>query len=76
MHFVFILSIKQWRNATSTFNYFTDQGIPGPKPIPIFGTMWGLWKTVRYNYYLTAFVTKNELALDIHFFYCMKEHPS
>nr|CAH0108323.1 unnamed protein product [Daphnia galeata] len=30
--------------ATSTFNYFSDQGIPGPKPIPIFGNMWGVWK--------------------------------
>ena len=34
------------RNATSTFNYFSDQGIPGPKPIPIFGNMWGIWKAV------------------------------
>ncbi|XP_046636783.1 cytochrome P450 3A14-like isoform X1 [Daphnia pulicaria] len=33
-----------YRNATSTFNYFSDQGIPGPKPIPFFGNMWGIWK--------------------------------
>ncbi|XP_046449638.1 cytochrome P450 3A14-like [Daphnia pulex] len=32
------------RYAMSTFNYFSDQGIPGPKPIPIFGNMWGTWK--------------------------------
>ncbi|XP_046449629.1 cytochrome P450 3A14-like [Daphnia pulex] len=33
-----------YRYATSTHNYFSDQGIPGPKPIPFFGNMWGIWK--------------------------------
>nr|CAH0100173.1 unnamed protein product [Daphnia galeata] len=33
-----------YRYATSTFNNFSDQGIPGPKPILFFGNMWGLWK--------------------------------
>ncbi|XP_046449634.1 cytochrome P450 3A14-like [Daphnia pulex] len=35
-----------YRHTTSTFNYFSDQGIPGPKPIPIFGNMWGVWKAI------------------------------
>ncbi|XP_057367195.1 cytochrome P450 3A2-like isoform X1 [Daphnia carinata] len=33
-----------YRYVTSTFNYFSAQGIPGPKPIPIFGNMWQVWK--------------------------------
>nr|CAH0100563.1 unnamed protein product [Daphnia galeata] len=32
------------RYVTSTFNYFSDQGIPGPKPVPLFGNMWGIWR--------------------------------
>jgi hypothetical protein len=36
------------RYVTSTFNYFSDQGIPGPKPMPFFGNMWGIWKSVRW----------------------------
>ncbi|XP_046449635.1 cytochrome P450 3A14-like [Daphnia pulex] len=32
-----------YRYTTSTFNYFSEQGIPGPKPIPIFGNMWNIW---------------------------------
>ncbi|XP_046632822.1 cytochrome P450 3A2-like [Daphnia pulicaria] len=34
-----------YRYVTSTFNYFSDQGIPGPKPMPFFGNMWGIWKS-------------------------------
>ncbi|KAK4025607.1 hypothetical protein OUZ56_014666 [Daphnia magna] len=33
-----------YRYVTSSFDYFSQQGIPGPKPIPIFGNMWGIWK--------------------------------
>ncbi|EFX88290.1 hypothetical protein DAPPUDRAFT_311602 [Daphnia pulex] len=33
-----------YKYATSTFDYFSDQGIRGPKPIPIFGNLWGIWK--------------------------------
>lgn len=36
------------RYVTSTFSYFSDQGIPGPKPVPFFGNMWGIWKSVRW----------------------------
>ncbi|XP_057367188.1 cytochrome P450 3A14-like [Daphnia carinata] len=39
-----------YRYATSTFNYFSDQGISGPKPIPIFGNMWGVWKANLPDY--------------------------
>ncbi|XP_057380168.1 cytochrome P450 3A41-like [Daphnia carinata] len=30
--------------GTSTFSYFRDQGITGPKPVPYVGNIWGLWK--------------------------------
>nr|CAH0107693.1 unnamed protein product [Daphnia galeata] len=33
-----------YRYVTSSFSYFSDQGIPGPKPLPIVGNMWGIWK--------------------------------
>ncbi|KAI9562843.1 hypothetical protein GHT06_010298 [Daphnia sinensis] len=33
-----------YRYVTASFNYFSDQGIPGPRPIPIFGNMWGIWR--------------------------------
>nr|QST15041.1 CYP360A1 protein [Diaphanosoma celebensis] len=33
-----------YRFSTRNFDYFTNQGIPGPKPIPIFGNLWGVWR--------------------------------
>jgi len=33
-----------YRCGTKNFNTFSNQGIPGPKPIPFIGTMWGMWK--------------------------------
>ncbi|EFX68832.1 hypothetical protein DAPPUDRAFT_259484 [Daphnia pulex] len=33
-----------YRYMTSTFTYFSERGIPGPKPIPIFGNLWGIWR--------------------------------
>ncbi|XP_057379555.1 cytochrome P450 3A11-like [Daphnia carinata] len=33
-----------YRYLTSSFSYFSDQGIPGPKPWPLVGNMWGIWK--------------------------------
>lgn len=35
-----------YRLGTSTHRVFSDQGIPGPKPIPFIGTAWGMWKQV------------------------------
>ena len=37
------------RYGTSTFNYFSEQGIAGPKPTPYVGNMWGMWREV-YNF--------------------------
>ena len=37
------------RYSTSTFNFFSDQNIPGPKPIPLVGNAWGMWKRVYKN---------------------------
>ncbi|XP_046646974.1 cytochrome P450 3A24-like [Daphnia pulicaria] len=37
------LCILYWY-GTSTFDYFKSQGINGPKPLPYFGNMWGVWK--------------------------------
>ncbi|EFX77992.1 hypothetical protein DAPPUDRAFT_225529 [Daphnia pulex] len=39
-----------YRYVTSTFNYFSDQGISGPKPMPFFGNMWGIWKSNLSEY--------------------------
>merc|ERR1712071_566909 len=33
-----------YKYGTRNFNVFSDQGIPGPKPIPFIGTTWGIWK--------------------------------
>ena len=37
------------RYGTSTYTYFSDQGIPGPKPLPFIGNMWGIWREVIKN---------------------------
>lgn len=36
------------RVGTHNFKYFSDQGIPGPKPIPFIGNVWAIWRKV-YN---------------------------
>nr|QST15047.1 CYP360A7 protein [Diaphanosoma celebensis] len=33
-----------YRWGTENFDFFSKQGIPGPKPIPYVGNMWGVWK--------------------------------
>lgn len=35
------------RRATSNFDVFAKQGIPGPRPVPIFGNLWAIWRRVR-----------------------------
>merc|ERR1712137_711604 len=33
-----------YRRGTTNFTVFSDQGIPGPKPVPFLGNAWGMWK--------------------------------
>ncbi|KAI9552449.1 hypothetical protein GHT06_022815 [Daphnia sinensis] len=39
-----LVSFLLYRYLTSTFTYFSERGIPGPKPVPIFGNLWGIWR--------------------------------
>ena len=47
--FQYIILLSK-RYAISTFNYFSDQGIQGPKPLPIFGNLWGIWRQVKLSF--------------------------
>lgn len=38
-------AIHRW--LTWDMDFFTRQGIPGPKPLPFIGNWWGVWKRVR-----------------------------
>lgn len=40
-----------WRCSCGTQNldYFSKQGIPGPKPLPFVGNLWGMWKKVTQS---------------------------
>nr|QST15044.1 CYP360A4 protein [Diaphanosoma celebensis] len=33
-----------YRYGTQSFDYFSNQGISGPKPVPFFGNLWAIWK--------------------------------
>jgi len=34
---------------TREFDFFVRRGISGPKPAPIVGNMWGIWKRVGFD---------------------------
>jgi hypothetical protein len=42
---IFLLALL-YRWFVEHFDYFQQQGIPGPRPVPLFGTWWGFWKQV------------------------------
>jgi len=56
------------RYSTSTFNFFSDQNIPGPKPIPLVGNAWGMWKRV----YKKFIEIQNEILF--YFIFNLKEY--
>jgi len=33
-----------YKRVASYYRFFSDRGIPGPKPIPFIGNVWGLWR--------------------------------
>jgi len=41
---IFAIIFSLYRYGTSTFHVFSSQGIPGPKPIPFVGNIWGVWR--------------------------------
>merc|ERR1712137_301040 len=41
---IFTIIFSLYRYGTSTFHVFSSQGIPGPKPIPFVGNIWGVWR--------------------------------
>jgi len=38
--FVYLL----YNRVAKCYRFFSDRGIPGPKPIPFIGNVWGLWR--------------------------------
>jgi hypothetical protein len=44
--YVLLLAAGIYRFFIWHFDYFIEQGIPGPTPVPVFGTWWGIWKRV------------------------------
>nr|QST15049.1 CYP360A9 protein [Diaphanosoma celebensis] len=42
--------LLMYKYGTRNFNYFKEQGVPGPKPVPFFGNMWGIWNRNSVDY--------------------------
>jgi len=38
-----------YRYGTQNFNLFSENGIPGPKPLPFVGNMWGVWEKTMWK---------------------------
>jgi len=38
--FIYLL----YKRVAKCYSFFSDRGIPGPKPIPFIGNVWGMWK--------------------------------
>merc|ERR1712137_1152244 len=41
---VITLTYVLYKRVASCHRFFSDRGIPGPKPIPFIGNVWGMWK--------------------------------
>jgi len=44
-----------YKRVTSCYRFFSDRGIPGPKPIPFIGDVWGIWRRNLPEYGLEMF---------------------
>jgi len=46
---LFVALYALYRRGTSNYHLFKENGIPGPKPLPFIGNMWGVWNMTMWK---------------------------